>query len=302
MIPVRDALFATHEAVPEAMTAAIERMMPMLRMLGHGDHGLSGFQGCLATHPNRIKALLEHDRVHGRPLLLAPHSGYCRLNHGTGVLLMDVGAPRSCNSALAIEFSDGLHRIFINCGTPKSTSRAWQKAAADVAAHNTLEIIGLSGKAKSPPVADVVSSPQGTLVSGQNSIPGRSAKIAHERSVFLSQDGRDLRGEDRIVNLRAPGSSLMPLQYLLRFHLHPTVKILPSSKGGQVLLALPNRTSWMFSCKGGSMAVEESVFLGGEFGPRRTQQIVIRGNTQNSASVIWALRRNSADAAPRRPS
>ena len=151
-------------------------------------------------------------------------------------------------------------------------------------------------------MADVVSSPQGTLVSGQNSIPGRSAKIAHERSVFLSQDGRDLRGEDRIVNLRAPGSSLMPLQYLLRFHLHPTVKILPSSKGGQVLLALPNRTSWMFSCKGGSMAVEESVFLGGEFGPRRTQQIVIRGNTQNSASVIWALRRNSADAAPRRPS
>ncbi len=301
MIPVRDALFASHETAPSAMTAAIERMMPMLRMLSHGDHGLGGFQGCVATHPNKIKSLLEHDRVHGRPLLLAPHSGYCRLNSGTGVLIMDVGVPQSCNSALALEFSDGLHRIFINCGTPKSGSRAWQKAAADIAAHNTLEVVGFSRKSKSAPVAETANSPQGTLISGQNSISERSEKIIHERSVFLSQDGRDLRGEDRIVSAGGPKSKLKPHEYLLRFHLHPTVKVLPTSKDGYILLALPNRTSWHFSSRGGSTTIEESVFLGGEFGPRRTQQIVIRGNTVYSDRAVWALRRNSADAAPRRP-
>ncbi len=302
MIPVRDALFANHEAVPEAMIAAIERMMPMLRMLSHGDHGLGGFQGCVATHPNRIKSLLEHDRVHGRPLLLAPHSGYCRLNHGTGVLIMDVGLSQHCNSALALEFSDGLHRIFTNCGTPKSASRAWQKAAADIAAHNTLEVAGFSHRATSAPVADVVNSPQGSLINSYYSISGKSARIAHERNVFLSQDGRDLRGEDRIVSAGGQKSNLKSREYLLRFHLHPTVKVLPTSKDGHVLLALPNRTSWLFSSRGGNATIEESVFLGGEFGPRRTQQIVIRASTEYSDRVAWALRRNSADAAPRRPS
>jgi uncharacterized heparinase superfamily protein len=302
MVPARDALFASHEAPPPAMTAAIERMMPMLRMLSHGDHGLGGFQGCVATHPNRIKPLLEHDRVHGRPLLLAPHSGYCRLNNGTGVLIMDVGAPRSCDSALALEFSDGLHRIFINCGTPKSGSRAWRKAAADVAAHNTLEVAGLARKSRSVPMAEIANSPQGALISGRNSISERSEKIIHERSVFLSQDGRDLRGEDRIAGAGGPNSRSKPRDYLLRFHLHPTVKVLPASKDGHILLALPNRTSWRFSSRGGDATVEESVYLGGEFGPRRTQQIVIRGNTGASDRTVWALRRNAADAAPRRPS
>ena len=31
---------------------------------------------------------------------------------------MDTGIPDECNSPLAIEFSDGPHRIFSNCGMP----------------------------------------------------------------------------------------------------------------------------------------------------------------------------------------
>lgn len=291
LIPVRDAMFANHEAVPHAMAAAVERMMPMLRMLSHGDHGLAGFQGCLATQSNRTKSLLEHDRVQGRPLALAPHSGYCRLVHGTGVLIMDVGVSRQCNSALALEFSDGLHRILANCGSPKSGSAAWQIAAADIAAHNTLEVVGFTQRTSASPIVEVASSSQGTLVNCQNTISGNSERIFHAREVFLADDGRALQGEDRIIRTSMQKSKAGNLEYVLRFHLHPTVKISSRQKDGRIILALPNRTSWQFSSLGGHMTVEESVSLGGEFGPRRTHQIVIRGNTEMADSVQWALRR-----------
>ncbi len=64
----------------------------MLRMLSHGDRGLGNFQGAGVTDMACIKTILEHDIIAGRPLLSAPHSGYCRLSHRSGLLIMDTGA------------------------------------------------------------------------------------------------------------------------------------------------------------------------------------------------------------------
>ena len=49
-------------------------------------------------------------------------------------------------------------------------------------------------------------------------------KLLHERDLYLSLTGDDFRGEDRLIR-EAPGNStLMGLPYVLRFHLHPSVK------------------------------------------------------------------------------
>ena len=101
IIPVRNAMLAHHLAVPQPLSAAIERMVPMLRMLSHGDHDLGNFQGAGPTHAAIIKSILDRDKIRGRPLLLAPHSGYCRLAHRSGLLIVDVGAPARCDGSLA---------------------------------------------------------------------------------------------------------------------------------------------------------------------------------------------------------
>ena len=204
VIPIRDAMVAKREAVPQALSAAIERMFPMLRMLSHGDRGLGNFQGAGATEMAGIKTLVEHDTIAGRPLLCAPHSGYCRLSHRSGLLIMDTGVPGECNSPLAIEFSDGPHRIFNNCGMPGSATEDWRRAAADIAAHNTVEIASFESGVKNSPAAEVITSPQGSLINGTNEISGRPGKVSHQRSVFLSQTGNDLRGEDRISSRANP--------------------------------------------------------------------------------------------------
>jgi uncharacterized heparinase superfamily protein len=292
VIPIRDAMVAKREAVPKALGAAIERMFPMLRMLSHGDRGLGNFQGAGATEMAGVKTLVEHDTIAGRPLLCAPHSGYCRLAHRSGLLIMDTGVPGECNSPLAIEFSDGPHRIFTNCGMPGAATEDWRRAAADIAAHNTVEITSFECGVKNSPAAEVISSPQGSLINGTNQISGKSGKVSHQRSVFLSQTGNDLRGEDRISS---PSSG--PLDYTIRFHLHPGVKATLTRKEMRIVIMLPNKTVWQFNARGGIMFLEDSVFLGDALGPRKTQQIVIRGSTETAGPVNWALRRVEKSAA-----
>lgn len=291
VIPIKDAMIARHEAVPQPLNAAIERMVPMLRMLSHGDRGLSHFQGSGTVNIDEIRAILEHDKIDGRPLLVAPHSGYCRLAHRSGLIILDAGVPNECNSPLAFEFSDGPHRIFSNCGMPRSASVAWQKAAADIAAHNTVEVASYGGGAQSLPRAEVITSPQGSLLNCINEISGKPGKIAHKRSIFLSQAGSDLRGEDSIVQSHSKGALPKQLDFTIRFHLHPGAKATSTRKGTRIVVMLANRTAWQFSARGGTMSLEESVFLGDDLGPRKAQQIVIRGSTDNSAPVKWALRR-----------
>jgi uncharacterized heparinase superfamily protein len=77
------------------------------------------------------------------------------------------------------------------------------------------------------------------------------------------------------------------------------VKASFNRKGTQIVIMLANRTAWQFMARGGALSLEESVFLGDASGPRKTQQIVIRGSTETTAPVNWALRRveKSATAA-----
>jgi uncharacterized heparinase superfamily protein len=275
LVPVRNAMLESHQAVPQPLASAIERMVPMLRMLCHGDHELSHFQGAGSPRINWIKAVLDRDKVHGRPLLLAPHSGYCRLAHRSGLLLVDVGASARCQSPLALEFSDGQHRIFSNCGMPLVATAAWQNAASGIAAHNTLEVDGLMPHARNAPCAEVITSPKGSLAKCQNRLTNT---VTHERNLFLSHDGRDLRGEDLL-------SSGQPCT--IRFHLHPAVKASSIRNGFKIVVMLPNRAVWQFSAKGGFVSLEESVFLGDETGPRKSMQIVIRA----AGAVKWSLRK-----------
>jgi uncharacterized heparinase superfamily protein len=294
VIPIRDAMMAKREAVPQALSATIERMFPMLRMLSHGDRGLGNFQGAGATEMAGIKTLVERDTIAGRPLFCAPHSGYCRLSHRSSLLIMDTGIPAECNSPLAIEFSDGPHRIFSNCGMPASATDDWRRAAADIAAHNTVEIASFESGVKNSPAAEVINSPHGSLINGTNEISGRPGEVSHQRSVFLSQTGNDLRGEDRIASPSTPSGQL---DFTIRFHLHPGVNATLSRTETRIVIMLPNKTAWQFNARGGIMSLEDSVFLGDALGPQKTQQIVIRGSTITASPVNWALRRLEKSAA-----
>jgi len=275
--------------VPPMLAECIERALPMLRMLCHGDGGLALFQGADATRKAAVRAALDHDSAAGQPLIHASHSGYCRLAQGQAVVIADCGPAVACSSALAFEFSDGPHRIVGNCGMPRHAKAAWREAAKLPAAHSTLDQAGIGAV----PEAEVTASPQGMLLTARSS--------SHERDLYLAAGGHDFRGEDRII---FPSSD-----FTLRFHLHPSVRAWQDRKGANVILMLPNHAAWKFTARGGHVSLEDSLFLATGENPQDCQQIVIRGQAEEVARVNWAFKkldrkprqRQPAGAAPRLP-
>jgi len=114
--------------------------------------------------------------------------------------------------------------------------------------------------------------------------------ILHERVLVLATDGMRLEGED--IFLDAEGEPRLRSardEFAVRFHLHPTVKATRLIDGHGVMLMTPNKEVWTFSAYHDQVELEDSVYLAGSEGPRRTLQLVIRGHARDAARVQWML-------------
>ncbi len=303
LVPLRSAIIAAREPLPQRLNAGIERMLPMLRFFSHGDDGLAVIQGVADPAVRQMRAVFGQDTTLGRPVSLAAYSAFSRMAHGGAVVISDFGRDTACTGPLAFEFSDGPQRIVVNCGLPADGSKRWIYAASGPAAHNTLSFDS-SGVEKSPGrLARWASGLRrkeserrgvsetgafGTFFRGGNVLDGN---LLHERDLYLGVAGDDFRGEDRLIRDAASDPALMGLPYVLRFHLHPSVKATLSQDGETVMLVLANRTAWRFAARGCVIDLTDSVYLAGLPQPRRTQQIVLKGVIGQHDRVNWAFKR-----------
>ncbi|MGI9463196.1 MAG: heparinase II/III family protein [Aestuariivirgaceae bacterium] len=316
LLPLRSTLQIARLEVPGELNEALERMVPMLRFFCHDDGGLAVFNGVRHAAAGRAMAVLAADTVCGRPLVHATHSGYCRLAHANSRVIVDTGRPpapglndAAASSPLAFEFSDGPYRLVVNCGTPQAGDDAWSDAARLTAAHSTVSIgeksagVVLAGRLMrrifgtpvimGPQTIDgrVSSDAQGSVLDAEHDGYMPQLGIAHHRRLFLSSDGKDLRGEDRFtIDLEQPGD-ITNVPFAARFHIHPSVKVTLSQDSGSVMLMLPNKTGWRFSARGGRLKLEDSVYLPGGSGSRRCKQIVLEGIIGRPDRVQWAFKR-----------
>jgi uncharacterized heparinase superfamily protein len=111
-------------------------------------------------------------------------------------------------------------------------------------------------------------------------------RFLHERRIYVSHDGSDVRGEDRLV---PSGGQPVQRSFAVRFHLHPSVRHQKAGRG--IVLTLPSGATWRFSsdCE---LDIAESVYLAHGNQIRKTAQIVLSGNAgPEGAGVKWALKR-----------
>ena len=90
--------------------------------------------------------------------------------------------------------------------------------------------------------------------------------------------------------------------FAVRFHLHPSIKANRLTDSHGAMLMLPNKEVWTFNAYDDHIDLEESVYLAGPDGPRRTMQIVIYGRARNDDAGAMDLRPRAARrqrAAPR---
>ncbi len=137
----------------------------------------------------------------------------------------------------------------------------------------------------------------GVLLTTSHNGYAKQFGVIHQRMLMLSDDGNRLDGEDTL--LAAPGSSSKGREddYVLRFHLHPSVKVSRLRDARGAMLVLPNKDVWTFEALDDKVELEDSVFLAGNDGPRRTSQLVIRQNRVRAPSIRWSFVRSSSSAA-----
>src|SRR5262249_11461060 len=111
--------------------------------------------------------------------------------------------------------------------------------------------------------------------------------VIHQRVLALSADGRRLDGEDLFTPARGAVVPADRDQFAVRFHLHPSVKANRLSDGHSAMLAMPNKEVWTFSAYEDRVDIEESVYLAGPDGPRRTVQLEFWGGARTGRGVQW---------------
>jgi uncharacterized heparinase superfamily protein len=316
LLPLRQVLAHRNVPPPAGLNNAIDRMMPMLRFFRLGDGNFGQFNGMGPTPVDLLATVLAYDDARGAPVANAPHSGYQRLEAGDTVMLMDTGRPPPLAvsqsghaGCLSFETSWKRHRLIVNCGLPAMNRENWRQVARTTAAHSTVTLNDTSSSQLGSGTAfrrllggiPIVGGPHRVATERHETVDGivlsathdgyaREFGILHRRVLRLAADGREIHGEDNF--LPAHGDSFPKKggdDYAIRFHLHPAVKANRLTDGQGVMLTLPDRDVWTFDSHGYPVEIEESVYLAGPDGPRRTVQIVMYGQARARPRAAWSF-------------
>jgi uncharacterized heparinase superfamily protein len=146
--------------------------------------------------------------------------------------------------------------------------------------------------------------PDGVLLRASHDGYADIFNVVHQRVLVLSTDGRRLDGEDLFTPASGQAISADRDQFALRFHLHPSIKANRVADGHGAMLLMPSKEAWTFNAYDDRVDLEESVYLAGPDGPRRTLQLVIYGRARKIMRVQWTFAAQTAAGTagtPRRP-
>jgi uncharacterized heparinase superfamily protein len=315
LLPLRQLFTSRQLQPPQALINAIDRMMPMLRFFRHADGNFAQFNGMGPTPVDLLATVLAYDDARGTPVSNAPHSGFQRIEVGQTALLIDSGRPpplpvsqEAHAGCLSFEMSWKTHRLVVNCGLPAVNKENWRQVARATAAHSTAVFHDVSSCRffdarwlrrllfgvpimSGPRHVDVERWQNGAGLRASHDGYARVFGVIHTRVIRLTADGRTLEGEDSFIPAKGTGfAEGNPDEFAVRFHLHPTIKANRLSDGRGVILLLPDRDVWSFTTYGEPVEIEESVYLAGRDGPRRSVQIVIYGRASQQPMVRWIFR------------
>jgi uncharacterized heparinase superfamily protein len=309
---LRAVYYAGDREMPEALADALSGAVGALLGATLGDEALSSWQGGNMASKRRIAAAVEGSGVRVRPLRQPRGWGYQRLEARSTIALFDAAPPPptrafagGCASTLAFELSEGTNRLVVNCGGPGPAGGALPgqlvHALRSSAAHSTLTLGDRNSSAvhddgslgKGVSQVELVRDETAGIVMVEASHDGyvRRFGLVHQRQLTLAADGRELRGQD-LLTLQGRRRRSEPIPYAVRFHLHPDVEAATTADGQGALLRVRGRTVWQFRCRGGRLAIEDSLWIDGNAGLRETSQLVVGGESPaDGTAIAWIFRR-----------
>jgi len=303
MASLRRACRESGYPTPAFLQAAIDRAAPMVRFFRHDDGSLALFHGGNAESQKRIELTLALAETNGRPVQGAIHSGFQRVEAGEMVLIMDTGKPpegslsATAHTGLSsFEFSAGGCKVVTNCGSSEQiTDSQWHRVGRMTAAHTSLVIGDVNacgllkteriGRKPKEVTAERTKDSDGIRIETSHDGYRFQFGLRHKRIVLVADDGSSLIGCDRIEPIKRRPKELPTFD--ARFHLHPDVSV-EQGEASSVHLILPDGQQWRFDSHGGTLTIEESVYLGDLGTHRPTRQLVVSGKADTeTAEIQW---------------
>ena len=311
---LRSCYLAAKQVMPEGIEAAAQASLAALHGIMMGDGRLSSWQACGPGEAARLTALIDGCGLRARPLRLARGWGYQRMSALGTILVLDAAPPpprkmteQGSASTLAFELSDGSQRLVVNCGgpgpLPAPLSPELVQALRSTAAHSTLALAdtnstailpdGTLGKGVEDVTIDRSEDNDASRLEASHDGYVRTFGLIHKRSLMLGNDGKELRGADQLI-ARGRKKIREAASYAVRFHLAPGVEATITADGMGAILRSKGAPPWNFRCRGGNLAIEESIWIDGRGQPHNTIQLVILGEVSALGGDIgWTFRRAS---------
>jgi uncharacterized heparinase superfamily protein len=311
---LRNCYAASKQTIPDGIETAAAAALAALHGITMGDGALSSWQGCNPWEASRLTALIEGCALRARPLRQARGWGYQRLSALGTIVVLDAAPPppqkmaaQGSASTLAFEMSDGPQRIVVNCGgpgpLPTDLPDELVQGLATTAAHSSLVLAdtnstniqpdGSLGKGVEDVTIERSEDNDASRLEASHDGYVRAFGMIHKRSLMLGNDGKELRGADQLI---AKGRKKIreSAPYAVRFHLAPAIEVTTTADGMGAILRSRGVPPWNFRCRGGSLNVEESLWVDGRGRPQRTAQLVIVGEVSALGGEIgWQFRRAS---------
>ncbi len=305
LLDIKAALSAGDYPLPEEIQYAIDRAGLALKFFRMVDKRLVTMHGSQKGDAALMDSVLAQAGVRAKSMQTLPYGGFEKMHVGRTSVMIDVGGPppyphdRVHHAApLAFELSYGRDRVFVSCGT-HPMDMGWAEALRATAAHNTVsldnrnayEIRGdghFSRRAQSCHHTRQGNDDAVLIEASHDGYLPLNGFI-HSRSLYLGDRGHDFRGEDVLHSRIKP---MKPVEIAVRFHLHPKVVVSLAQDGCSALLRLPGGIGWRFHHDAGLLSLEDSVYMGEGLEIRKTQQLVIYGQTtEKKAKIKWAFQR-----------
>ena len=305
---------AAKQTVPEGIEAAAQASLAALHGIMMGDGALSSWQGCGPSEAARLTALIEGCGMRARPLRQARGWGYQRMSALGTILVIDAAPPPAQNraeqgsaSTLAFELSDGSQRLVVNCGGPgpfpTDLPKELVQGLRTTAAHSTLVLAdtnstnildnGSLGKGVEDVTIERSEDNDASRLEASHDGYVRGFGLIHKRSQMLGNDGKELRGADQLIP-KGRKKIRESVPYAVRFHLAPGVEATITADGMGAILRSRGAPPWNFRCRGGNLAVEESLWIESRGRPQDTTQLVVVGEVSALGGEIgWQFRRTS---------
>lgn len=315
------ALAEAERPIPEALSDAITRIAPSLRILRHADGGLARFHGGGKGMEGRLDQALAAAGLGGPIGHVASAMGFTRLSGGRTSVILDAadppgGAARATAhaSTAAFELTSGRRPLIVSCGSGLPFGPEWRLAGRATQSHSALCLTGFSSSrfgrhAEEALLEDTARVTALRLAPGE----GGTVHLAHDgwiathgltatRELHLSGDGRRLGGTDALAAMSFADrkrfgavldrSHLEGIGFAIRFHLHPDVDATLDMGGTAVSMQLRSGEIWVFRHDGsGKLSLDPSFYLEkGRINPRPTLQIVLSGLARDVETRIgWTL-------------